>query len=127
MEKSGIVVAVENNIVKIRIDRESACGGNCVSCKGCPGNAVVISLPNEGKFEIGQIVRLEMKTTRFLWQSFLGYGLTAALIIVGAVVGYKAAHNEGSSIIGAALGLLVGLIVLRLFFKGNKENVTIKS
>ena len=45
MVKSGFVVEVGEKLVKVRIERQSACGGNCAGCLGCPANAKIIECP----------------------------------------------------------------------------------
>ena len=42
MEQTGYVTKVSDDRIKVRVIRESSCGGNCVSCKGCPSGIQLI-------------------------------------------------------------------------------------
>ena len=42
MEQTGYVTKVSDGRIKVRVIRESSCGGNCVSCKGCPSGIQLI-------------------------------------------------------------------------------------
>lgn len=126
MEQTGYVTEINNGKIKVRVDRESACGGNCVSCKGCPADAIIVECDAPCGVKVGDIVKLTMPTKHFYFRAMLGYGIPVVFIIVGAVLGYTATKNDGVSIIGAAVGLVLGLLVAKLLTpKKNKIDAEI--
>lgn len=110
MEQVGYVAELCGDFVKVRVDRESACGGNCAGCHGCPHNAILISCDNdlENPFTLGENVRVIMPTGIFFSGMLKSYGVLIFTVLLGAVVGYWLTHMEGFSVLGAFLGLLLG-------------------
>ena len=125
MEQKGIVTAVEGGEAKIRVDRVSACGGNCVSCKGCPSEAVFVTVTDHLGLQPGETVRLRTETKGVLIGAFVGYVGLAVLILLGAIVGYLAGKQEGFAVLGAFSGLVAGLIILRFFSRVNQRHMKI--
>ena len=123
MEQIGYVTEVLGDSIKVRVDRESSCGGNCVSCKGCPTSAVIVECKINGDIEKGDKVKITLPNRKFFRNAALGYGLSVILMIAGAVIGYIMLHSEGASVIGTALGLALGLILQRLIFKGKTDEL----
>ena len=78
MVQRGYVTEVGDKFVKVRIERQSACGGNCASCLGCPAEAKIIECPYRGKLVKGDRVELVMEDKRFFKNVFWGYGLPTA-------------------------------------------------
>lgn len=115
MRQQGHVTQVEGDRVKIRVLRESACGGNCVSCQGCPTGAVVLDWPNDPQrpFWVGEPVELEMPTGRFFRGMVWSYGMPAALMVAGAILGYAVSHADGGAALGAFGGVLAGILIVR--------------
>ncbi len=123
MEQIGYVTEVLGDTIKVRVDRESSCGGNCVSCKGCPTSAVIVECKTIGDIEKGDRVKIVLPDRKFFKNVFLGYGLSVILMVAGAVFGYIMFHSEGASVLGTALGLALGLIIQRLIFKGKSDEL----
>lgn len=117
MEQIGYVTEVLDDAVKVRIDRESSCGGNCVSCKGCPVGTVIVECRKNGDIEKGDRVRILLPNRKFFNNVFLGYGMSIIFMLAGAIFGYIIFHGEGASVLGTAIGLILGLIMQRLIFK----------
>lgn len=126
MRQEGYVAAVSGDTVKIRVDRESACGGNCVSCKGCPAEAVMIECKTAEKLEVGDRVELTMSTGRFLGNAALGYGVLTALAISGAILGYTFRESEGASVLGALVGIILGIAIFRIAFAQDRNEIRIE-
>ena len=123
MEQIGYVTEVLGDTVNVRVDRESSCGGNCVSCKGCPASAVIVECKTGGDIEKGDRVKIVMPNRKFFKNVFLGYGLSIILMVAGAVLGYVMFHSEGASVLGTVLGLAIGLIIQRFIFKGRGDEL----
>ena len=124
MVKSGFVVEVGEKLVKVRIERQSACGGNCAGCLGCPADAKIIECPYCGSLAKGDRVKLVMSDGRFFKNVFWGYGLPTLMTVFGAAAGYVIFKKEGASVLGAALGLAAGLLAARLIFKRKNTEIT---
>lgn len=123
MEQIGYVTEALGDTIKVRVDRESSCGGNCVSCKGCPASAVIVECRTNDNIEKGDRVKIVLPDRKFFKNVFLGYGLPIILMVMGAVLGYIILHSEGASVLGTVLGLALGLIMQRLIFKGKSDEL----
>lgn len=123
MVQTGYVVELTESGAKVRVDRESACGGNCVSCKGCPASAVIVECTVAEEVNVGDEVELTMPNGSFFKNAALGYGLLVALMILGAVIGYCAFKSEGASVIGAIIGIVLGLLALKMGFRNSKSEI----
>lgn len=126
MEQNGYVTEINNGIAKVRVDRQSSCGGHCVSCKGCPSNAVIVECIAPDNIAVGDTVKLCMPKGKFFKNAFWGYGFTTILTITGAVLGYLADNSDSASVLGAATGLVIGLLIVKILFKKNKIEITAK-
>lgn len=123
MIQKGYVTEVGEEFVKVRIERESACGGNCASCLGCPAEAKIIECPYTGKLVKGDRVELVMKDGRFFKNIFWGYILPVILAVGGAAGGFTIFQKEGASVLGAAMGIGLGLLAARFVFKSKKTEI----
>ena len=127
MEQTGYVVEIKNGVAKIRIDRESACGGKCVSCKGCHSNSIIVEAKNELNLNKGDIVTLYEDTRKVMKYAFIGYGLLAILLVVGAIVGYVLTKRDIMALVSAALFVAVGFLIIKFSFRNIDSEFTIKS
>ncbi len=121
MKQYGFVVEKCENSIKVRVDRESSCGGNCVSCKGCPSSAVILECNGDPELQKGDRVLLVMPNRKFYGNLFLGYGQIIIWMVAGAVLGYCLFKSETASVLGLVSGLAVGLVIARFFFGGSKK------
>lgn len=122
MKQKGYVVEVNNGIARVRVNRASACGGSCVSCKGCPTDSVTVDCRTEGEVMPGDCVELTMSNSRFFRNSYFGYVQTTLLMVFGAVIGYMIFKTDAASVIGAAAGLAAGILAARLVFSEKRVN-----
>lgn len=127
MEQVGYVVASQNGQVKVRVMRESACGGNCVSCKGCPSDSVFISCMDDkdSPYQIGEEVLITMPAKHFLNGTFGSYGLMTACTLAGGILGYILSKIEPISVLGAVVGLILGASLMRLLFRNYTSGIQI--
>lgn len=126
MEQTGYVTEINGDRVKVRVDRESACGGNCVSCKGCPASAVIVECRTDKDLEVGDTVTLIMPNGAFYKNAFLGYGIMTILTIFGAFAGFALFKSEGASVLGALVGIFTGLLLTKLVSAKASPEITIK-
>ncbi len=127
MMQTGYVAKIESGTVKIRVMRESACGGNCASCHGCPSGTVFVTCKDEPQnpFVVGEEVLIEMPSKKFFSGMFGSYGIMALGMLLGASVGYGMTVTEGFSVLGAFLGLAVGAGLMRLLSKKRENDIQI--
>lgn len=114
MEQIGYVVKLCGDKIKVRVERESSCGGNCASCKGCPSNAVIIECAAPQAVKVGDTVKLVMRTKSFFANAAVGYGFPVLLMIIGAIVGYYMGKSETASVFGVILGLAAAMVLLKI-------------
>ncbi len=126
MEKNGFVVFADERNAKIKVNRESACGGNCSHCKGCGADAILFEIENNMDFKEGEVVRVIMDDSKFLKKSFLGYGLLVVLIIAGGILGYTVSKNELVSFAFILISLFLGLIILKNIFKDRFSDIKVE-
>lgn len=126
MEQTGYVTEINGDRVKVRADRESACGGNCVSCKGCPTSAIIIECKTDLDLEIGDTVTLIMPNGVFYKNAFVGYGIMTILTISGAFAGFALFESEGASVLGALAGIFTGLFLTKLLSAKDSPEIIIK-
>ncbi len=127
MEQIGYVAKIENGIVKIKVERESACGGNCAGCHGCPQNAVFVEAPNdpEKPFLIGEEVVVVMPTKSFFAGMLKSYGVMIFTMIFGALLGFFIFQKEVFSVIGGFSGLVFGGWLVHLLGKQTSSHITV--
>lgn len=127
MENKGFVTEVSGDVVKVRVVRESACGGNCAGCHGCPVDAVIVECRTnkDTLFNVGEEVRVEMSRKSFFQGVLISYGLMTVLMISGAVTGYNIWESEIASVIGGFLGLVVGGILMKIISDRKEMDVKI--
>ena len=127
MENKGFVTEVLGDIVKVRVARESACGGNCAGCHGCPADAVIVECKtNDTLFNVGDDVIVTMSRKSFFQGVFGCYGLMTILMILCAVIGYSIWKSEIASVIGGFLGLAVGGIFMKIISAQKELEVKIR-
>ena len=128
MEQFGYVMDITDTEVKIRVMRESACGGNCTGCHGCPSGVVEITCPidPEHLVKIGDKVTLEMPAVFFFKNAFWSYGIMTIFFLCGAILGYFISRKESGSIIGAFVGLVVAVLIMRKINSLNNSKIKIK-
>lgn len=123
MKQYGYVTEVLDNKVKVRVIRESSCGGNCVSCKGCPAEAVIVDCTANESVCIGEKVALIMKDTDFYKGVFWGYGQSVLMMLIFAILGYALFKTEAASVLGAVLGLVFGIGLAKIVFTRKKIEI----
>ncbi len=114
MEKCGVVVETDEKYAKVRVERESACGGNCASCGLCNARGTYVRIRNTEGFCKGDAVRLTADDTAFLKRCALGYLCLTLCMLTGGALGAKGGNL--TSFIGAAAALCAGILLLRRFF-----------
>lgn len=129
IEESGCVIAVENDMALIEIQRKSVCS-TCSVNKGC-GAGVLSKVVGNKRFRltaynsvnanVGDEVIVGIDDNMLVKSSFAVYIIPLLLLFVGAWCGKSIAGifaiqaTEGISILFGMLGLVIGFIWLRHF------------
>ncbi len=127
MKQIGWVVQKEGRTVKIRVERDSACGGNCAGCHGCPQNAIVFSYPDhpDAPFQVGEQVCVVMPTRKFFGGIFQSYGILILGMLLGAIVGYCWTGKDGGAVLGGFIGLGLGGFLVYRIAKNRSTGITV--
>jgi sigma-E factor negative regulatory protein RseC len=129
IEENGHVIAVENDMALIEIERKSICSA-CSVNKGC-GAGVLSKVVGNKRFQltahnsvnanVGDEVIVGIEDNMLVKSSFAVYIVPLLLLFVGAWFGNSIAGllviqaSEGVSILFGMLGLAIGFIWLRHF------------
>ena len=127
MEQVGYVARIDETEIIIRVARESACGGNCGACHGCPSDAILVACPNDDKqpYFIGEEVRLRMPSETFLSGTLLSYGLMTVAMLLGAILGYVVTNAEFGSVLGTFAGFAVGVLGMRWASRWHRDTIQV--
>jgi sigma-E factor negative regulatory protein RseC len=123
IEERAVVVDVAQDMAMLEIVRRNPCG-LCGQTQGCGISAWgrllghknnVFRAGNQLNAQVGDHVVVGLDEKAFLASSLAMYGVPLALLLTGAVIGMLlgAANSDLSPLIGAGLGLAVGLLWLR--------------
>ncbi len=135
MREQGSLVAIESDSVWVETSRQTACG-SCSAQKGCGTSVLAKLFPGRQHFvrvlaspeqltglEIGQEVTIEVSDEIIVASSLLMYVLPIILLLAGAGLGqYWDGSSDGMAIAGGALGLLLGLVLVRSHAWLNRNN-----
>ncbi|ABR49389.1 positive regulator of sigma E, RseC/MucC [Alkaliphilus metalliredigens QYMF] len=119
MEKIGVVKEVGEGIATIEIQRVSACGESCASCKGgCTPTATYVKATNEVGAQVGQYVKLNMENKKVLKAAFLVYMVPLIGMIFGIGLGIWIGELLSYEGMEELIGIGVGFIFLILAYFG---------
>ena len=112
MTAQGRVIAVAGGRAQVRIEPASGCS-SCGSRGGCAGGkSQVIWVEATPGVAAGDTVNFALRDGTFRAAAFLGYLLPAVMTLTGA--GLAADGGDAASALGAAAGLVVGLVIVRI-------------
>ncbi len=126
MIKTGYVTETDGKFARIRIYRESACGGDCGHCNGCESGEIIVEAENIINAKVGETVKIVMENRKFFRNALLGYGSLVLALIVGGIFGYGIFGTDLASGAFAFLFLLLTLLIYRLIFKNRETNIKIE-
>lgn len=113
----GIVRKVEDNSADIEIARSTSCGEKCSTCSGgCSGTGIIIRLDNHIGAEVGDIVRVESKTSNVVGSALFVYLLPVIMMVLGMVYGSRFAQTLYPGVSSDVAGLFFGFISLVVFY-----------
>jgi sigma-E factor negative regulatory protein RseC len=134
MREIGTVVAIEEHSLWVETSRQTACG-SCSAQKGCGTSLLAKLFPNRQHFvrvlaqadqisilQVGQDVTIEVSDSLIVKASLIMYLVPIALLLVGAVIGDTKGGSDGYAILGGAIGLSMGLVLVRLHAWTGRNN-----
>ncbi|MDY3030723.1 MAG: SoxR reducing system RseC family protein [Clostridia bacterium] len=120
MKQTGTVVSVNGTEAKIRIHRESACGGNCASCGGCKSETVVTA-ENKAGAAAGDRVELEMPSSRVLGAAVWVYIIPIIFFVIGDIIFNRIFHSEGMAALGGLCAMTAIYLAIIVQNRKNKD------
>ncbi len=88
MNAFGIVESIDNkaSTAKVRVKRQTSCGGNCAACAACDVADTIAVAQNPCGAGVGDIVELSLQSGKVLFAAFLVYILPLVVAIIGYAV-----------------------------------------
>jgi sigma-E factor negative regulatory protein RseC len=97
VEEIGVIERVDGYIARVTVLRKTACEGCTVSACDSSGQSMIIEALNPVQAQVGQKVKISMKSSTYLKGTLIVYGIPAIALVIGAVVGreFTGAHFAG--------------------------------
>ncbi len=122
IETSARVVSSDKGTILIQPNNQSGCGG-CGSRSVCgvsglgkyfSGNRKVIAVRCDAEVRPGDELQLTMREEDMLKASLLAYLLPSVLAMAGAGIASAYGGSDVLAVLGAAAGVMVGLLIGRI-------------
>lgn len=114
LTRNGRIVAIRDGMASIRVELPAGCTscGSRGSCGSGKAAETTVVLPVAATARPGDVVTLSLAESALVRSALLVYFLPAASTLLGAIA--LAAFGDLAAIAGAACGLGLGLILMRL-------------
>lgn len=116
--RSGQILAIHDGLASILVDMPESCKG-CGSRAGCGGGkagGATVQLPVPASARPGETVTLSIAEGSLVRRAILVYFLPAVTTLLGTIS--LADGGDAAAVGGAAAGLLLGLVILRMLGRG---------
>ena len=123
MKGEGIVVESKDGYAIVRVQKKSACSGNCASCGLCENPAYDVKAKNPIGALAGDKVSLYMPSSKVLFAAFLVYMLPV-MVLIGVLAVCKAL---GFSNVATAVLSIFSLACWFLLIKKYNKKVNFES
>lgn len=122
MTGEGVVLSIEGTYATVRVEKKSACSGECESCGLCRKPIFDVKARNKAGAVAGDRVKLYLPSCKIYGAAFLVYMLPVLLIL--AVLGICSILGAPSYVAPVVCGvmLVVWLLTIRAYNK--KSNLT---
>ena len=111
MRETGVVQAVEDGEVSVRLKRHAACLG-CRACSLSSSGDMVVKAIASDKVKVGDNVTIEIDSASIIKAIVLVYLLPAIAFLVGVFAGLKIAPPLGFYKHKEIISILIGLVLL---------------
>lgn len=127
-QEQGLVLAVDNGMVKVRVGRHAKCSG-CGACAG--SEQIVIEAVSKLKVKPGQRVCFTLKDESMLKSAFVVFIMPLILTAIGAGLGYLVADGIGIGkniivVTGCVIFFLLSLGLIKFYDRKVDDNRTTK-
>lgn len=125
IKHSGIVDALEEGIVRVRILQSSACSG-CKVAQHCNAaetkeKMVEVSVPDASIFHVGDSVTIVADAAVGFRASLYGYLLPLVVMVVALISVLSVTHSEGVAAL-SALGVLIPYYLVLYLLRNKIKN-----
>jgi len=114
----GTITALEGGMARVRIDTGGCqgCGqgSSCSIGRMASGRKTELSLVAPEGLEVGQQVTLSLPERGLHTMAIIGYLMPALAMVLGAAIAHAFYEGDGPTAIGAILGFLLSLALIRL-------------
>lgn len=136
IEQNAVVISVDGQFAMVEAQRQSSCS-SCNAKKGCGTGVLENSLGkramqmkavNKCEAQPGEEVVVAVPENGFVKTAFFTYLLPLLFMLVGAVAAQQLSISQGwnyqdvISLLGAGLGFIVALFVLRRYSRKMEQN-----
>lgn len=117
MTGEGVVIETMGHMAKVRIEKKSACSGECSSCGLCNNPVYDIEAINNANAKAGDKVKLFMPTKKVVGVAFLVYmvPILAIFLIMGICTVFNINNYINATL--CLISILLWLFLLRRFSK----------
>ena len=131
MTKEGLVLENNNGNLKIKVDRNSACGSCAASASCAERKTTIIEVFSADNINKGDKVILESDADEISKISALVYIIPAILVMLGAILPSMLLKNTGYDTNLISLGSVILMLALSILYikrldKGSKKEKFIK-
>lgn len=131
MTKEGLVLENNNGNLKIKVDRNSACGSCAASASCAERKTTIIEVFSADNINKGDKVILESDADEISRISALVYIIPAILVMLGAILPSMLLKNTGYDTNLISLGSVILMLALSILYikrldKGSKKEKFIK-
>jgi sigma-E factor negative regulatory protein RseC len=112
----GEIIGFAHGRAQVRLERASGCGA-CSSRGSCAsGGAMsqVIDMPLSPDARVGDQITVSIPTDSLTLAALFGYLLPPVSLLLGAIAGNLVFGSDLAAVLGAGLGLVVGVLLARL-------------
>ena len=119
-ERHGTVVGFADGLAQISLAHDAGCGGcasrgHCASGGAAP-QLIQVALPEHTR--LGDAVTIATPSSSLALAALTGYLLPPLCLLLGALGAASCYAGDLAAVLGAALGLLAGLLLVRLIAAG---------
>ena len=122
MKEVGTVEKIDGEFLLVRVEKKSACGENCATCKGgCVPTDRIIRVKRTLDCQTGDKVVLDMSGKKVMGAAFLVYIIPLVVLIFGYFLGESLLGGEGTAILSGVVFMVVSIAIIAVFDKFSKD------
>lgn len=123
MREIGIVQNIFGEYADVAIVRKTACGENCVSCKGgCVPSEQIVRAKNAARAKPGDRVAVEMESQQVVKAAFLAYLLPIVFLVAGTIIGQEVFGSEWPGIVTGISCMAVCLLAIHFIDRRKQKD-----